>query len=111
MPLCTPDWGARPEQWIQLAQAGECTRLDDLWIPATALCSPYPAGPVVGERAAGSDVADDAGAPPSAELAIDQQPSCAVAPAEQQAHRIWRIEVRPMYKLNHRNRKQAPSHD
>ncbi|MCF5121296.1 LLM class flavin-dependent oxidoreductase [Pseudomonas syringae] len=39
MPLCTPDWAARPGQWIQLAQAVEYAGLDGLWIPGGALCA------------------------------------------------------------------------
>ncbi|PRA33864.1 LLM class flavin-dependent oxidoreductase [Pseudomonas poae] len=39
LPLCTPDWAARPGQWIQLAQAVEYAGLDGLWIPGGALCA------------------------------------------------------------------------
>src|SRR5471032_1594331 len=39
MPLCTPDWAARPGQWIQLAQAVEYAGIDGLWIPGGALCA------------------------------------------------------------------------
>jgi len=39
LPLCTPDWAARPGQWVQLAQAVEYAGLDGLWIPGGALCA------------------------------------------------------------------------
>lgn len=43
MPLCgpdgSPDWAARPGQWIQLAQAVEYAGLDGLWIPGGAQCA------------------------------------------------------------------------
>lgn len=39
LPLCTPDWAARPGQWIQLAQAVEYAGLDGVWIPGGALCA------------------------------------------------------------------------
>lgn len=39
LPLCTPDWAARPGQWIQLAQAVEYAGLEGLWIPGGALCA------------------------------------------------------------------------
>nr|WP_314560128.1 LLM class flavin-dependent oxidoreductase [uncultured Pseudomonas sp.] len=39
MPLCTPDWAARPGQWVQLAQAVEYAGLDGLWIPGGVLCA------------------------------------------------------------------------
>lgn len=43
LPLCGPDgasdWGARPGQWIQLAQAVEYAGIDCLWIPGGAPCA------------------------------------------------------------------------
>lgn len=39
LPLCAPDWAARPGQWIQLAQAVEYAGLDGVWIPGGALCA------------------------------------------------------------------------
>lgn len=43
LPLCGPDgasdWGARPGQWIQLAQAVEYAGIDGLWIPGGAPCA------------------------------------------------------------------------